>query len=58
LKTCGYLFLGASENVTQFADLFKSIDRKHRIFQKTDEVITSAPFSASMAELASNQSTD
>ncbi|WP_339633313.1 hypothetical protein [uncultured Sneathiella sp.] len=37
--------MGASENVTQFADLFKGIDRKHHIFQKTDEVITSAPFS-------------
>nr|MBA2671559.1 PAS fold family protein [Gemmatimonadota bacterium] len=34
LREEGYLFLGASENVTRHAALFQDIDRKHRIFQK------------------------
>jgi len=33
LKPGGYLFLGTSENVTQFADLFSPIDKKHRVFR-------------------------
>jgi two-component system, chemotaxis family, CheB/CheR fusion protein len=34
LRDEGYLFLGASENVTRHAALFEDIDRKHRIFRK------------------------
>ena len=34
LKPNGFLFLGTSENVTQHGDLFSSIDKKSRIFQR------------------------
>lgn len=33
LRPNGYLFLGSAESVTQHADLFKPVDKKHRIFQ-------------------------
>ena len=33
LKPGGYLFLGTSEGVSQHADLFTTLDKKHRIFQ-------------------------
>jgi two-component system CheB/CheR fusion protein len=38
LKPRGYLFLGTSENVSQFSDLFSAIDRKQRIFQRRDHM--------------------
>jgi two-component system CheB/CheR fusion protein len=34
LRDDGYLFLGASENVTRHAALFETVDRSHRIFHK------------------------
>jgi two-component system CheB/CheR fusion protein len=37
LRPGGYLFLGTSENVSQFSDLFSSIDKKHRIFRSRDD---------------------
>ena len=39
LRASGYLFLGASENVTQHPNLFKVVDKTHRIFQRRDEVV-------------------
>ena len=36
LKPDGYLFLGTSESISQFADLFHTTDKKHRIFQAKD----------------------
>jgi two-component system CheB/CheR fusion protein len=36
LRGGGYLFLGPSENVSPFTDLFLPIDRKNRIFQRRD----------------------
>jgi two-component system CheB/CheR fusion protein len=36
LKPGGYLFLGASENVSQFSELFIAIDKKNRVFQSRD----------------------
>ena len=33
LRPDGYLFLGTSENVSQFGELFAPIDKKHRIFR-------------------------
>jgi hypothetical protein len=33
LRPGGYLFLGTSENVSQFDDLFVPLDKKHRIFR-------------------------
>jgi two-component system CheB/CheR fusion protein len=34
LKPNGFLFLGPSENISRHADLFATVDRRHRIFQK------------------------
>ena len=39
LREGGYLFLGASENVTQGRDLFRVLDQTHRIFQRRDDVV-------------------
>jgi two-component system CheB/CheR fusion protein len=36
LRPKGYLFLGTSENVTQHGDLFASVDKKQRIFQRRE----------------------
>jgi two-component system CheB/CheR fusion protein len=38
LKPSGYLFLGTSENVSHYSDLFAPIDRQQRIFQRRDNV--------------------
>jgi two-component system CheB/CheR fusion protein len=40
LKPRGFLFLGTSENVGQHTDLFTSMDKKQRIFQRRDQVVT------------------
>jgi two-component system CheB/CheR fusion protein len=39
LNPRGYLFLGSSETVGGFADLFEPIDLKHKIFQRKGAVI-------------------
>jgi two-component system, chemotaxis family, CheB/CheR fusion protein len=36
LRPGGYLLLGLSENVTRYNDLFRSLDRKNRLFQRRD----------------------
>ncbi|MGF6227580.1 hypothetical protein QFZ27_001535 [Inquilinus ginsengisoli] len=36
LRPGGYLFLGTSENVSQFSDVFAAIDKKHRIFRSRE----------------------
>jgi two-component system CheB/CheR fusion protein len=41
LKPGGYLFLGMSESIGQYGDLFATIDKKHRVFQAREQV--SAP---------------
>ena len=46
LRPSGYLFLGEAENVSQHADLFTALDKKHRIFQRQDHVTPSARLSA------------
>jgi len=38
LRSNGYLFLGPSESVTAHKELFRTIDKKHRIFQRKDIV--------------------
>lgn len=38
LRSGGYLFLGMSENTTQFSDMFGSVDKRHRIFQRRSEI--------------------
>ena len=37
LKPNGFLFLGTSENITQHRDLFTSIDKKSRVFQRRED---------------------
>jgi two-component system CheB/CheR fusion protein len=36
LRPDGYLFLGSAENVSQFDDLFAPIEKRHRIFRRSD----------------------
>lgn len=36
LKTGGFMFLGSSESVERSAELFNTINAKHRIYQRTD----------------------
>lgn len=38
LRPGGYLFLGMSDNVTPFSDLFMPLDKKHRIFQRRTDI--------------------
>ncbi|WMD22456.1 CheR family methyltransferase [Achromobacter seleniivolatilans] len=38
LRAGGYLFLGMSENVSQFGDLFSPVDKKHRIFLRRTDI--------------------
>ncbi|WP_445658915.1 CheR family methyltransferase [Achromobacter sp. NCFB-sbj8-Ac1-l] len=38
LRPGGYLFLGMSENVSQFGELFSPVEKKHRIFQRRADV--------------------
>ncbi|MCI0151393.1 PAS domain-containing protein [Paraburkholderia sediminicola] len=38
LRPDGYLFLGTSENVSQFDELFVPIEKKHRIFRRRADV--------------------
>ncbi len=37
LRPNGYLFLGTSENVSQFGELFVPVDKKHRIFRSRED---------------------
>ncbi|HWE99185.1 MAG TPA: CheR family methyltransferase [Caulobacteraceae bacterium] len=39
LKPGGYLFLGTSENVSQFNELFTAVDKKHRIFRRREDAV-------------------
>ena len=57
LRPGGYLFLGASENVSQHGSLFTALDRQHRIFQRRDHVkvrphMVSLPLSDRLARSA------
>ena len=38
LRPGGYLFLGTSESISKFADLFAPVDKKHRIFRSRENV--------------------
>jgi two-component system, chemotaxis family, CheB/CheR fusion protein len=38
LRPGGYLFLGPSENVASHRELFRAMDKKHRIFQRKETV--------------------
>ncbi|HEX4765222.1 MAG TPA: CheR family methyltransferase [Lichenihabitans sp.] len=41
LRPEGYLFLGTSENITPFGDLFAPVEKKHRIFRRRSDVVPS-----------------
>jgi len=40
LRPGGYLFLGMSENVSRHGDLFSPVDKKQRVFQRRDHVVS------------------
>src|SRR6266567_2686259 len=42
LRSGGYLFLGPSENVTSHQELFRTVDKRHRIFQRKESVLRPA----------------
>jgi two-component system, chemotaxis family, CheB/CheR fusion protein len=44
LKPGGYLFLGTSENISQYGDLFHRVDKKQRLFQRRDHIATPLQF--------------
>lgn len=46
LQPGGYLFLGSSESPDVAQDLFSAVDKKHRVFQRRDSVITEPRFLA------------
>jgi len=46
LRPSGYLFLGTAENVSQFTDLFAPVDKKQRIFQRRDHIVSPLQFPA------------
>lgn len=54
LRPDGYLFLGGSENVSQFSDLFAPVDKKHRIFRSRDTVSARLPAAISGAARGGN----
>ena len=46
LKPGGFLFLGTSESISQHGDLFERVDRKQRLFQRRDHVVSPLQFPA------------
>ena len=38
LRPDGYLFLGSSENVSHFGELFAAVDKRHRIFRRRSDI--------------------
>jgi two-component system CheB/CheR fusion protein len=44
LKPGGYLFLGTSENISQYGDLFQRVDKKQRLFQRRDHAASPLQF--------------
>jgi two-component system CheB/CheR fusion protein len=43
LRPKGFLFLGTSESVGEFTDLFETVDSKHRIFQRQEPAVARRP---------------
>lgn len=52
LRPGGYLFLGTSESVSQFADVFTPLDKKQRIFRSRDTRSGSLPLPALVGSTA------
>jgi two-component system CheB/CheR fusion protein len=42
LNSCGFLFLGPSENIASRSEYFRTVDQKHRIFQRKPTVLHSS----------------
>jgi two-component system CheB/CheR fusion protein len=42
LNPCGFLFLGPSENIASRSEYFRTVDSKHRIFQRKPTVLHSS----------------
>ncbi len=45
LRPDGFLFLGTSETVGEFGDLFDTVDRKQKIFRRRDNIHSTSRFS-------------
>jgi two-component system CheB/CheR fusion protein len=58
LRPDGYLFLGSSENVTGFADLFIPVDKKHRIFRRRPDSATPVRLPLALAQLRGGPAID
>jgi two-component system CheB/CheR fusion protein len=51
LRPDGYLFLGTSENISPFGDLFSPLDKKHRIFRRRSDGAASVRLPISLTGL-------
>lgn len=49
LSQNGYLFLGPSESISSYGELFRTIDKKYRIFQRR-EAVSRPPISFALSE--------
>jgi two-component system CheB/CheR fusion protein len=58
LRPDGYLFLGLSENASQFADLFLAVDKKHRIFRRRSDIASSVRLPVMLSALRPSNVTD
>jgi two-component system CheB/CheR fusion protein len=55
LRPGGFLFLGTSENVSQHTDLFSAVDKKHRLFQRRDHLISPVQIQSFMPHVLGRQ---
>ncbi|RYJ01289.1 MAG: chemotaxis protein CheR, partial [Acetobacteraceae bacterium] len=55
LRADGYLFLGNSDNISQFGDLFAPVDKKHRIFRKRSDATPGVSLPLSVTRLRIGQ---
>jgi two-component system CheB/CheR fusion protein len=51
LRPQGYLFLGTSETISHFSDLFTVVDKKHRIFRRRSGETSGLPLPAAIRSL-------
>lgn len=51
LRPEGHLFLGTSENIGQFSDLFASVEKKHRIFRRRSDGVSGVRLPLSLGPL-------
>ncbi len=58
LRPNGFLFLGTSENIGTFSDLFTSIDKKQRIFRARESAVSSLRLPLLLRGTASSPASD